>query len=219
VVKCVDLFYAKGNEMKKAKLNREGRKLRVTVYAASSRQSPESFLAAGRAVGQGLAERGHILVYGGATVGVMGALAAGALAAGGRVEGVILDEFSSVAHPDLHELETVATMRARKAGLADRGDAFIALPGALGTLEELSEILVERQLGFHAKPIYLLNPDGFWTHLLSFLDRQVEDGILAPENREIAQVFPDVETLFAALDAEMPPAAGVGPAPPSPAAR
>jgi uncharacterized protein (TIGR00730 family) len=185
----------------------EGWTLRVTVYAASSRQSPESFLAAGRAIGKGLAERGHTLVYGGATVGVMGALAAGSLDAGGRVEGVILDEFSSVAHPDLDALETVDTMRARKAGLAERGDAFIALPGALGTLEELSEILVERQLGFHAKPVYLLNLDGFWSHLLSFFDRQVDDGILTAENRRIAQVFPNVLELLAALDASVPAAA------------
>lgn len=188
------------------KVEREGypRALRVTVYAASSRKSPETFLAAGRAIGQGLALRGHILVYGGATVGVMGALAAGALAAGGRVEGVILDEFASVAHPDLHALETVDTMRARKAGLANLGDAFVALPGALGTLEELSEILVERQLGFHDKPVVLLNLDGFWDHLLYFLDRQVSDGILTPENRAIPHVCSDAREVLAALDACLP---------------
>ena len=187
--------------MKKAEEKGPGHSRNVTVYAASSRNSPESFLAAGRAVGRGLAERGHVLIYGGASVGVMGALATGALEAGGRVEGVILDEFSSVAHGQLHSLETVTDMRSRKAGLADRGDVYIALPGALGTLEEISEILVERQLNFHDKPIILLNLDGFWDHLLSFFDRMAADGILTPENRQLPTVCADVPEVLARLDA------------------
>jgi len=142
-------------------------------------------------------------VYGGATVGVMGALAEGALEAGGRVEGVILDEFASVAHEELHALETVTDMRSRKAGLADRGDAFIALPGALGTLEELSEILVERQLNFHQKPVLLLNLDGFWDHLLRFLDRMESDGILTAANRHLAMVCTDAEEVLTRLDASL----------------
>ena len=189
--------------MKKAEEKGRESARNVTVYAASSRNSPERFLAAGRAVGRGLAERGHVLIYGGASVGVMGALAAGALEAGGRVEGVILDEFSSVAHGQLHSLETVTDMRSRKAGLADRGDAYIALPGALGTLEEVSEILVERQLSFHRKPILLLNLDGFWDHLLAFFDRMAADGILTPENRQLPVVCADVPELLAGLDTHL----------------
>ena len=194
------ILYAKRREMKKAEEKGHGHSGNVTVYAASSRNSPESFLAAGRAVGRGLAERGHVLIYGGASVGVMGALATGALEAGGRVEGVILDEFSSVAHGQLHSLETVTDMRSRKAGLADRGDVYIALPGALGTLEEISEILVERQLSFHRKPILLLNLDGFWDHLLAFFDRMAADGILTPENRQLPTVCADVPEVLARLD-------------------
>ncbi len=197
------ISYAKRSEMKKDRPNSGGGTRRVTVYAASSRESPEAYLAAGRAIGRGLAERDHVLVYGGATVGVMGALAEGALGAGGRVEGVILDEFASVAHEELHALETVSDMRSRKAGLADRGDAFIALPGALGTLEELSEILVERQLNFHQKPVLLLNLDGFWDHLLRFLDRMESDGILTAANRNLAIVCTDVAEVLTTLDATL----------------
>ena len=186
--------------MEKAEPKNIGSHVRVTVYAASSRRAPETFLAAGRAIGQGLAERGHILVYGGASVGVMGALADGALASGGRVEGVILDKFSEVAHRGLHALETVSSMRARKAGLAELGDAFIALPGAFGTLEEVSEMLVERQLGVHQKPILLLNIGGFWDTFLAFLDRQVAEQILSPENRAIPVACSDVQGIFSVLD-------------------
>ena len=163
----------------------------VTVYAASSRQSPPAFLALAGELGRGLAELGLVTVYGGARVGMMGALAEGALAAGGRVEGVILDEFSDVAHDGLHVLETVGDMRSRKAGLADRGDAFVVLPGALGTLEEVTEVMVERQLGFHHKPIVLVNHEGFWDSLLALLDRQLRDGVLAAAHREIPAVVPD----------------------------
>ena len=88
-------------------------------------------------------------------------------------------------------------------GLADRGDAFIALPGALGTLEELSEILVERQLNFHQKPVLLLNLDGFWDHLLRFLDRMKSDGILTAANRNLAIVCTDVAEVLTTLDATL----------------
>ncbi|MEO2167100.1 MAG: TIGR00730 family Rossman fold protein, partial [bacterium] len=139
----------------------------VTVYAASSRRCPPALLALAEELGRSLAERGMTVVYGGANIGMMGALAQAALRAGGRVEGVILDRFASVAHDGLHLLETVADMRSRKAGLAARGDAFIALPGAFGTLEEVSEILVERQLHFHEKPLILVNYQNFWNPLLA----------------------------------------------------
>lgn len=174
----------------------------VTVYAASSRQSPQAFCDLAHALGRGLAERGLVTVYGGARVGVMGALAEAALAAGGRVEGVILDEFSGVAHEGLHALETVGDMRSRKAGLADRGDAFVVLPGALGTLEEVAEVLVERQLGFHAKPVILVNYEGFWDPLLALFDRQLRDGILQPAHHAIPVVVADAHKALAALDAE-----------------
>ena len=179
----------------------------VTVYAASSRRSPPAFLALADELGRALAERGLTTVYGGANIGVMGSLAHAALQAGGRVEGVILDKFTSVAHDGLHVLDTVEDMRSRKAGLAARGDAFVALPGAFGTLEEVSEILVERQLHFHAKPLILINYKGFWDPLLAFFDRQVADGILAPEDRAIPVVVEDSQAVIAELDraAKLPP--------------
>src|SRR5512143_3003970 len=107
----------------------------VTVYAGSASNAPEAFLALARALGHALAARGWVVVYGGARIGLMGALADAALAAGGRVEGVILDTFARVAHASLHDLVTVGDMRSRKAGLAHRGDAYVVLPGGFGTLE------------------------------------------------------------------------------------
>src|SRR6185369_18085060 len=149
----------------------------------------------------GIAERRWLLVYGGARIGLMGELADAALAAGGRVEGVILDTFARVAHQSLHVLDTVGDMRSRKAALAHRGDAFVALPGGFGTLEELSEILVERQLGFHAKPLVLVNVAGFWDPLLALIDRQIADGLVKPAYRDLLTVVPDATGALAALDA------------------
>jgi uncharacterized protein (TIGR00730 family) len=163
----------------------------VTVYAGSAPRAPAELLALARDLGRGIAERGWCVVYGGARIGLMGALADAALEAGGRVEGVILDTFARVAHQGLHALDTVDDMRSRKAGLARRGDAFVALPGGFGTLEELSEILVERQLGLHAKPLVLINHRGFWDPLLALIDRQIEWGLVRPEYRSLFTVAPD----------------------------
>src|SRR6185369_15681234 len=148
----------------------------------------------------GIAERRWLLVYGGANIGLMGELADAALADGGRVEGVILDTFARVAHQRLHALDTVGDMRSRKAALAHRGDAFVTLPGGFGTLEELSEILVERQLGFHAKPLVLVNVDGFWDALLTLVDRQIAEGLVRPAYRDLLTVVDDAAGALAALD-------------------
>jgi uncharacterized protein (TIGR00730 family) len=172
----------------------------VTVYAASSRRAPDDQLALAAELGRGLAARGWTLVYGGARIGLMGALADGALGAGGRVEGVILDTFARVAHASLHALETVGDMRSRKAGLAHRGDAYVVLPGGFGTLEELSEILVERQLGFHGKPLVLVNHRGFWDPLLALIERQIQDGLVHAGYRDLIVAVPDVAATLAVLD-------------------
>jgi hypothetical protein len=173
----------------------------VTVYAGSRRSARAEHLALAAELGRAIASRGWVLVYGGANIGLMGACADGALGAGGRVEGVILDSFSRVAHRGLHDLETVGDMRTRKAGLARRGDAFVALPGGFGTLEEVSEILVELQLGFHAKPLVLVNPGGFWDPLIALFARMGEAGLLASEHAAVLTVVPDIPAVLAALDA------------------
>jgi uncharacterized protein (TIGR00730 family) len=186
----------------------------VTVYAGSSRRTPEPLLALARDLGRGIAEHGWVLLYGGAEIGLMGALADAALAAGGRVEGVILDTFAGVAHASLHRLETVSDMRSRKAGLAHRGDAYVVLPGGFGTLEELSEILVERQLGIHARPLVLVNYAGFWDPLLAQIDRQVGEGLVRPAYRDLLTVVRGASEALAVLArglAKEPASAGAGP--------
>jgi len=171
----------------------------VTVYAASAPEAPPRLRAVARALGEGIAARGWLLVYGGANIGLMGEVADAALDAGGRVEGIILDTFARVAHQRLHALDTVGDMRSRKAALAHRGDAFVTLPGGFGTLEELSEILVERQLGFHAKPLILVNVDGFWDPFLALVERQIEARLVKPAYRTLVTVVADAEGALAAL--------------------
>lgn len=173
----------------------------VTVYAGSATHAPVPLLDLARELGTGIAARGWVLVYGGATIGLMGAVADAALAGGGRVEGVILDTFARVAHGGLHQLATVSDMRSRKAGLAHRGDAFVALPGGFGTLEELSEILVERQLGMHAKPLLAVDHDGFWTPLRQLIDGQIVRGLVKEKYRDLLTFVPDAQTALAQLDA------------------
>ena len=173
----------------------------VTVYAGSASRAPEPLLELARELGAGIAARGWILVYGGATIGLMGAVADAALAGGGRVEGVILDTFARVAHAGLHDLATVTDMRSRKAGLAHRGDAFVALPGGFGTLEELSEILVERQLGMHSKPLIAVDHAGFWAPLRHLIDGQIARGLVKEKYRSLLTFVPDVQTALARLDA------------------
>ena len=173
----------------------------VTVYAASAPEAPPRLRDVARTLGDGIAARGWLLVYGGANIGLMGEVADAALARGGRVEGIILDTFARVAHERLHALDTVGDMRSRKAALAHRGDAFVTLPGGFGTLEELSEILVERQLGFHAKPLVLVNVDGFWDPLLAQIEHQIGAGLVRPAYRDLLTVVPDADAALATLDA------------------
>ena len=150
----------------------------VTLYAGSRRTYPAAYGHIARDLGKAIAVHGWVLVYGGASIGLMGACADAALAAGGRVEGVILDTFARVVHHGVESMEVVSNMRDRKAGLAHRGDAFVILPGGFGTLEELSEILVERQLAIHEKPVVVLDPDGFWEPLRAQFAAMVRAGLL-----------------------------------------
>lgn len=172
----------------------------VTVYAGSSHAALPAHLELARELGRGVAQRGWVLVYGGARIGLMGALADAALEVGGRVEGVILDTFARVAHARLHDLVTVNDMRSRKAGLAHRGDAYVVLPGGFGTLEELSEILVERQLGLHERPLLLVNHEGFWDPLLELVERQIAANLVKRKHADRLTVVRDAAEALARLE-------------------
>ncbi len=158
---------------------------RLCVYCGSSPGRRPLFLAAAREMGRELAGQGIGLVYGGGSVGLMGELADTVLAAGGEVVGVIPQFLvdAEVAHTGLTELVVVESMHARKAKMASLADGFAALPGGLGTVEELVEMLTWSQLGLHGKPCGLLAVDGYFDGLLAFLDRAVEEGFVKPVHR------------------------------------
>ena len=160
--------------------------MRISVYCGSSRHSPERHLELAREVGRELVRGGHTLVYGGGKTGLMGAVADAVLEGGGRVEGVILDVFidQGVHHEGLHELHVVNDMRSRKQGLDERADAFLALPGGLGTLEELAEILSFRKLALHHRSLVFLNADGYYDPILEWLERAIEHAFDKPTIRD-----------------------------------
>lgn len=175
----------------------------VCVYCGSSPGARPEYLAAARSLGQLLAESGRTLVYGGGCVGLMGAVADAALAAGGRVIGVIPQSLmdKEVGHRGLTELRIVGSMHERKAMMADLADGFLTLPGGIGTLEEFFEIWTWGQLGLHAKPYGLLNVAGFFGPLLAFLDRLVSERFVKPEHRRMVLVDEDVPSLLARMSA------------------
>jgi len=159
---------------------------RVCVFCGSSSGARPEYAAAAAQLGRALAERGVGVVYGGASIGTMGVVADAALAAGGEVIGVIprsLQEHE-IAHPGLTELHVVDGMHERKAKMTWLSDAFVALPGGFGTLDELFEALTWSQLGYHDNPVGLWNVQGYWTPLLALLDAMVEQGFLKERNRE-----------------------------------
>jgi uncharacterized protein (TIGR00730 family) len=180
---------------------------RVAVFCGSRPGTDPRFEAAARAFGTLLARRGHALVYGGARAGLMGALADAALEAGGRVTGVIPEVLwaREVGHTGLSELLVVASMHERKALMAERADAFVALPGGAGTLEEVFEAWTWAQLGIHAKPVALLNVAGFYDPLLAMLDHMTAAGFVAPQQRAMVAAHDDAERLLAGLDAYRAP--------------
>jgi uncharacterized protein (TIGR00730 family) len=167
----------------------------VTVYCSSSRHVAPIYFAAAEKLGKGLALRGITLVYGGNNIGTMGALADACRAAGGRVVGitpqVLVDE--GMTDNNCHELIITDDMRQRKAQLEARGDAFLILPGGLGTLEEFFEILVGKILCVHAKPIVLLNIAGFFDPLLAAIDHAIEQNFVKPKARAAFTVAGEVE--------------------------
>jgi uncharacterized protein (TIGR00730 family) len=182
---------------------------RICVFCGASPGRSPGYVELAASVGAGLAARDIGLVYGGGRVGLMGAVADAALAAGGEVIGVIPRRLvdRELAHPALTELRIVDTLHERKAVMADLSDAFIALPGGLGTLEELAEVASWAQLDLHAKPIGLLGRDGYWDALLAWLDHAVAEGFLAPDHRRLVAIAPDLDELLTRFAAWDPPAA------------
>ncbi|MCL2657216.1 MAG: TIGR00730 family Rossman fold protein [Betaproteobacteria bacterium] len=174
----------------------------LCVYCGSRSGARPVYLEQARAFGRLLAERDIGIVYGGASIGVMGAVADAALAAGGRVIGVIPEALAEkeVAHGNLTQLLVVDSMHTRKAKMAELSDGFVALPGGIGTFEELFEVWTWLQLGFHAKPVGVLNVAGYWDGLLEFLDHAHAEAFLSGEHRRFLQVGATPETLLAALE-------------------
>jgi uncharacterized protein (TIGR00730 family) len=182
----------------------------VCVFCGSSTGFRPEYAAGARQVGAALATRGLEVVYGAGHIGLMGILADAALAAGGRVIGVIPQAMveRELAHRGLSELHVVRTMHERKAQMADRAGAFLALPGGFGTADELFEILTWAQLGIHARPVGLLNVSGFFDPLLAWLDRTVQDGFLREQHRRLLIVGERPGALIDALLAGPPSLSG-----------
>lgn len=182
----------------------------VCVYCGSRHGNQTAYAAAAHALGRAIGERGWQLVYGGGKVGLMGEIADATLAAGGRVVGVIPTSLKEreVGHAGLHELHVVPTMHLRKQMMAERAQVFIALPGGIGTLEELYEVWTWRQLGYHDQPIGLLNTDGYYDALLRFMSHTVEQGFLSSAQHSVLQVGQDPVELLLRLAAQAGAAGG-----------
>ena len=181
---------------------------RVCVFAGSSAGSRDEYQDAARALGRTLAERGIGLVYGGARVGLMGIIADATLPAGGEAIGVIPAALVAreIAHEGLTELRIVSSMHERKALMADLSDAFIAVPGGWGTLEEFFEVLTWAQLGLHRKPCGLLNVLGYFDGLLSFLEHAVGERFLRRQYASMIAVAASPAALLDRLGSYAPPA-------------
>ena len=153
-------------------------------------------------MGRGLATRGWGLVYGGGNAGTMGAVARATKAAGGKVVGIIPEFMKEreLAYSDADELVTVDSMRERKRLMAERADAFVTLPGGIGTLEEISEIMVERGLALHAKPLVLVNQAGYYDGLLAFLDRMIAEKFKSAGFKTLIGVANEVNEVWPLLD-------------------
>jgi uncharacterized protein (TIGR00730 family) len=180
---------------------------RVCVFCGSSNGANPVYLEAARAMGRALAGRGIGLVYGGGSTGLMGVVADAALEAGGEVVGVIPRalQLRELAHGGLTALHVVGSMHERKARMAELADGFIALPGGMGTLEELAEMITWAQLGLHAKPVGLLDVAGYYAPLTAFFDRATAEGFIRREHRGLVVVGTEPGALLDRFAAWTPP--------------
>ncbi len=181
----------------------------LCVFCGSSSGWNTDYITAAGHMGRRIAERGLTLVYGGAKVGLMGAVADAALNAGGEVIGVLPEALQrkELAHTGLTRLEVVSSMHERKARMAELSDGFIALPGGAGTLEEIFEIWTWGQLGFHGKPAGFLNVAGYYDKLAEFLDHTVTEAFVKPVHRDMLMFDDNPETLLDGMAAYTPPRA------------
>lgn len=180
---------------------------RVCVFCGSSPGNGTAYLEAARELGLALARRQLTLVYGGGNVGLMGQAARSCLEGGGDVTGVITRQLVNmeVALTSLKNLEVVDTMHERKARMAELADGFIALPGGLGTIEEIFEVLTWSQLGIHKKPCAFLNINGYYDHLFNFLDHAVDERFIGDAPRKMILVDSQPESLLDQMTAYQPP--------------
>jgi len=179
---------------------------RLAVYCGSATPADPVYIDTARAVGRGLAEREIGIVYGGGRLGLMGAVADSALEAGGEVIGVIPDALvnAEVAHSGLTELHTVRNMHQRKQLFTDLSDGFVTIPGGTGTMDELWEAMSWAQLGYHAKPVGLLNAAGYYDALIAFVAKMAEVGFLRPQHRELLIVDTTLDGLLDRMAAHRP---------------
>jgi len=175
----------------------------IVVFCASSRGNDAAFVNAARELGTAIAARGSTLIYGGGKVGLMGTVADATLAGGGRVVGIIPHglEQREVAHRGVTELVVVNSMHERKKQMAERADAFVALPGGYGTLEEIMEVITWAQLGIHRCPCAFLNVAGYYDAFFQFLDNACASGLLKPQYREMILVENEIDKLFDSMAA------------------
>ena len=185
----------------------QGQNRALCVYCGSSNNVAPRHLEAAAELGRLAAGRGIGIVFGGGRVGLMGALADGALDAGGRVTGVIPQHLQDleVGHDGISEMIVVDSMHTRKRRMFEISDAFCALPGGLGTLDETFEIVTWKQLGLHDRPVVLVNVDGFWDPLLALLAHQLEAGYIRPRHAGLYRVVERIEAVFDAIEAAPPP--------------
>ena len=176
----------------------------ICVFCASSNDASPRYLEVARKLGRLMVERDHTLIYGGGSVGLMGELAREVQQGGGRVVGVIPERLSTeeIAFEAAEELLVTADMAERKNIMIERAEAFICLPGAFGTLDEMLEIITLKQLDYHDKPIVLVNTDGFYDTLLGFFRRLEEERLIYKECLELYEAVPDVESALELLEAE-----------------
>jgi uncharacterized protein (TIGR00730 family) len=174
----------------------------ICVYCGSSGRVSDLYKQAATRMGEILGQQGRTLVYGGGAVGLMGLVAGATLEQGGQVIGIIPAhiEKREIGHPDLTELHVVASMHERKQMMVDRSDAFVILPGGLGTMDEFFEIMTWRQLGLHDKPIIVVNVGEYWTPLLHLIDIMVKEGFVRAADRDILRVVDSVEDVLVALE-------------------